>query len=566
MPARALFAAAFLLALSPFVSAAEPARPPDVPALLSEHVQNIGKLLAVSRPVLLGKRKSDGRSCIRVVKAGMVNKPTRETVGRIAIPDGGIGTRYVALFMNRNAAGPLADFNWHQETLTPWLIQSVKRNAALNKLMPVASSRADALAIGILGWQEVPANLAVPAFESGGTWPEHCLAQLCTALKVRDQRSATHWALEFAGALRALTDLHRWADFLWRNQLFALSFQKANGELFTVMDKPYAGKYKDNMHIGRFPAGEWTLYGGDNYLEIERQAERLFAVPEEWRDAAPTDAHAYPLPPDVRKLFLELAPSLGVVNRAAWLRLPQRPYDRSYLACQLWRAQAGGGAAALPTVLKRLDATCEKATAEQMLDVLPYRAGAWFCGIEWPDRYDPRLLKAAADITGDSRARLEAAWKFTHTIYGGKKNYKGLVLTLRAADTQKMDCIRATDMIGALYRNSGQPGLRMVRMCRTSKGGAGHTVPAAVVQKDAESSIAIMDALAAGGGRKTWPKSYFRSKGVWSVELCARGLDSYIFLEGYIIQGSSAGTLVKAPCPWMSGYEKPAMEKVFTPR
>jgi len=561
MPARILLA--ILLCCSPALCAA----PPDVPALLAEHAGNIGKLVAVSRPVLLGKRKSDGRSCVRIVKAGVADKPTRETIGRISIPDGGIGTRYIAVFMGRKVTGPLSDFNWHQKTLAPWLVQWVKRNDTPNRIVPVASNRADAMAVGILGWQDIPADLAVPAFAPGDTWPEHCLAQLCAALKARDQKTSAHWVLEFAGAMRALADLHRWADFLWRNQLFALSFQKANGELFAAMDKTYAGKYKANAHIGRFPAGEWTLYGGDNYLEIERQAERLFTVPEEWRNSAPTDAKAYPLPPDTRKLFLALAPSLGAANRATWLRLPQRPYDRSYLACQLWRAQAGGGAGAMPSVLKRLNVTCGKATAAQMLDVLPYRAGAWFSGIEWPDRYDPRLLKTSATMTGDSRTRLESAWKFTNTTYGGKKNYKGLVLTLRAAlDTGKMDCIRATDMIGALYRNSGQPGFRTVRMCRVSHGGAGHTVAAAVVQNGGKSSIAIMDGLVAGGGRKTWPSSYFRSKGTWSVELCARGLDSYIFLEGYIIQGSNAGTQVKAPCPWLPGYEKPEIKKVLTPK
>ena len=45
------------LSCSPTVLAAEQ---PDVPALLAEHAENIGKLMAVSRPVLLGKRKYIG--------------------------------------------------------------------------------------------------------------------------------------------------------------------------------------------------------------------------------------------------------------------------------------------------------------------------------------------------------------------------------------------------------------------------------------------------------------------------------------------------------------------------
>jgi hypothetical protein len=160
----------------------------------------------------------------------------------------------------------------------------------------------------------------------------------------------------------------------------------------------------------------------------------------------------------------------------------------------------------------------------------------------------------------------------THRFLGGWDNYEGKVTTLKEAlDTGKLDCIRGTDMMGALFRDAGQAGYCVIRLCC---GLTGHSVAAAAVGPAGQGRIAIADCLVGDGGNLTWPSAYFRGM-TWpegcpgpcppafSAELCVRGLDGYLFAEGYVIRGPHAGELVKASLPYLPGREWPAVTKVY---
>ena len=62
-----------------------------------------------------------------------------------------------------------------------------------------------------------------------------------------------------------------------------------------------------------------------------------------------------------------------------------------------------------------------------------------------------------------------------------------------------------------------------------------------------------------------WPSDYFRRfPPIYAVEIHGRGLDRYIWSEGYIIRGSGAGFLVRASIPYLPGHAKASAMRVYS--
>lgn len=533
--------------------------PADAATLWKELVETIDPLLAKSRPILLGTR-SPNPSCIRPVLAGEV-QDVGPKIARMGNPEGGPGTAYVALTMRRSVSTPMEDFQWHQTTLKEWLETKRNDNKPLLEGTSALAEKARRLAEGLAS--ELPKDGLVASASVGGeTWPGMCLRQLAEAIQKGDENQARHWGQELAAAMAGWADLHRWLDLLLQNHLSVLAFQSACQGVFEACEKIYEGKYNPKIHIGRFPGGNETLYGADNYLEVERQAEILFAPPESYRQTPPpSHPSAYAIPPDLREVFLDWRNRLPASHQALLEKAARMPFERSFLVNILFRAQQGKYAESVGEILKRFGAQSarKEATVEDLMDILPYR-GAFFAGMEWPDRYDPRLLKMSESIPGDCEKSLKEAHRLTSTYYGGQHNYVGLILTLRESlDTHKMDCIRATDFIAALYRNAATPGFRKVRQFR---GGSGHTIAAAKIPKGKKSEILLADGLVQGTPNLHWPDAFFRAEDTYAVMLYGRGLDSYLFLQGYFIHGPSAGELWSVAVPYIAGQEKETREKV----
>lgn len=748
---------------------AAPAEAAADPAPVNALVQAMGAAfqegLPGSRALLVGERKLDGKSLIEPKPRGLVNKPDNSII-RPQSPKGGVGLRYMHMWWQREAKKPSDELRWHNGALKDTLEGWQKENA------PVLAAAAEAAKTGlqlrkaVADWTAVPEGVTL--YPEKKTWPQFCLHRFTKACAEGNLAAAKAWAREVESATYAWADAHAWLAFLGQNQLYAISYLNGTAGLFAQCDKLYAGKYKNNIHNGRFPIGEMTLHTADNYLELERIGELLHQVPPAWVEAAeaaattgggaggstekdaalaaitrkeaplpekieagrkmlakvyakeiattkPADAAAFAtallaetaasegkmvkqyvlleqaaksaaisaddllldkalarwrahfdidpmqarleallaaaeaagrfdkdrqatlcaglldlvdpllatrafpeaqraieaaakaqrrsrdkslaprvqdasarhhqamknpgkdgatratsaagpaedgtwmMPPDVRGLYTTMRGALSPHNRRNLDRAARTPLDRSYLANMLWRAQATKADESLLTVVQRFDEKFPKARQDQLLDVLQYRF-EWFAGMEWPDRFDSRILEWGADIEGDPEAAITAAHRKTNDHYGGQQNYTGLVLTMRAAlNTNKMDCIRATDLIAATYAGAGYPGYRMVRMAR---GGSGHTIAGAEVEKG---KIVIRDGLIKNGAPKLWPDGYKGATGkmgAYAVEVYARGLDSLIFLEGFIVAGPNANTLVKAPVPYLPGYEKPAQGKI----
>jgi hypothetical protein len=273
----------------------------------------------------------------------------------------------------------------------------------------------------------------------------------------------------------------------------------------------------------------------------------------------------------VRECYLKLEGALSSDNRTTWEQAGRTPYEHSYLNCMLFRAWRADAADYLCTVLKKFDAAHPHASVGELMSVLMYR-GHSFGGLEWADRFQPELLEAANSIpaSADDLQAMMSAWKWTHDFYGGPDDY-GMSFTLRdALARRKLDCVRATDMIGAIFRNSGRPRFGHVRWCAENNG---HSIAAYFSNRDGKRQTLLIDGLEAPHEPEVWPDCLFHGHAwpaglsptptPYCAELYLRGLDNYLWGEGYIIRGPNAGWLVTARIPYSTHRLEDTAQKVF---
>jgi hypothetical protein len=277
------------------------------------------------------------------------------------------------------------------------------------------------------------------------------------------------------------------------------------------------------------------------------------------------------VPPSGRELFLQLRSVLSADNQKTWDLAARTPYQHSYLVNLLFRARTAELVDDLTTVLKKFDAHNPHATVNELMGVIMYR-GHSFAGMEWGDRFQPQLTEAAAkipDSDNDVQA-LEAAWKWTNQFYQSPAQY-GTTFTLRdALEQKKLDCVRATDMIAAIFRNAGRTHLGHLRWCCET---GGHSVAAYFGNLKQGGKVLIADGLTPPRAPEAWPDCYFhghawppgleKNKPPYAMELYARGLDSYVWVQGYIVRGPNAGWLTTAAIPYSQHFSSSAQQKVF---
>lgn len=542
----------------------------------------VPRAMALSKPILLGNRD-----------------PTFCTVADLLVHDGdmrrlpfhvrgGIGMRLAALCMaGEPRATPLADFDWHQTRLRPALERIRARNAQALRQASQVAEQAESLARAIESWTAIPPGFTPSGLTPQDHWSGHCINALDLAIARRDLPLCRQWARELASAAFALADLHRWVDLLADNGLAALAFQNRGRSLFTENLDDFAGRYNYTTHISQFPGGSLTMSNLRNFLEVEHQAEWLYQVPQDYLEftldgdsCVKTDGLAVTpaamwIPPNLRGLFVRLRDNLSAPNQQAWDRAAHTPYERSYLVNMLFQTNRSGTAASLGLVLRRLDALQPAASVASLMSVIFCNAGNFDGGAACRnDRFDLRLLRAAEQLTGDNECALLVAQRLTNNLFGGWHNYQPTPDLHAALNTRKMDCLTATGLIGSLFRNSGRPGSYRVRWC---SGVIGHSV-AAVERADGDPrDIILADGLdASQQAVETWSRTYAdghpwpaggpleHCPPPYAAELYGRGLDTYLWLEGYIVRGPNAGTFLEADAPYLRPRSASALVKSRT--
>jgi len=544
-------------------------------ALLRRIAAELAPAAAASREVLFGSRDLRGPSCVQFPrpdgKRGLLTLHVLDA-------NGGPSGRFVAFAECTRFDSAAAELRWFQTHLRARLIAERRQNRAAAEPVARLSAEARKLAGGIAAWQRWPAGFSPAKVATSSHWPGMCLESLDEAVAAGDLHASRRWARELDSALFALADLHRWLDLLLGNLLFSLDFQARCKCLFDWTDslsRAYGLAYRTDECRDRLPGCTVLAPTLDNLHEVERQAEVLFGAAKGLARAARQDVSAAPaalwMPPHLRKDFLFLRSRLGSANRLAWDRAASAPFERSYLANILFRMSRTKAIDELAVVLQRFDGAHPHAGVAELMDVIFYR-GEVSGGLLWADRFEPRLMRAAGHMSGDGEQVLSRAHKLAHGFFGGRENYAGGVGTLREAlDARKLDCIRGTDMIGSLYRNAGQSGYYCLRLCA---GIAAHSISGARTAGIDGETITLADSLARASVRRDWPGAFYRGytwpreypgprAPVFAVELYARGLDNYVFAEGYIIRGRHAGELMCAAVPYLPGRRKADAEKVY---
>ncbi len=525
----------------------------------------------ISRPLLLGSRNVAEGSCI-----SLVEREELEKLGpRFSVDlDGGPGTTISILLEAGRAsiASAAADYAWHQSRLVTHLAnQSALHSAALaraNRFFLQTERLVERLEgfkpADAAAWpQDLVAALPEP---SGDTWPGLCLARLSASIERRDLAGARRWAHELSGAVWRIVDLHRWTVFLSENHLEALRFQQMCRGCFEVADR-LGTPYVVGASPSSLPAGLLTLHGRDNYLEVERQAEKIFAVSKELLAALQTDqpvtGPALLVPPLLRPTFLAYLAALGEANRSTLLRATRTPYETSFLFNSLFRATQAGTADEQCEVLRRFDRITPRASVDRVMGAFVYR-GHFFAGFDWSDRYADALhAEPLTDpAVGDADA-FRAACMEARDAFASRASY-GPTLTLRQSlESGVIDCVRATDMVLTRYRNDGRSGVGHVRWLT---GGAGHSVPVLFGAKEGGRPI-LIDPLLADPQPEVWPDAYVAGA-TWpevlagqpplqGAELYVRGIDSYVWAQGLCIDGPNAGQFVSASVPYLPGFSDP---------
>jgi len=528
--------------------------------LLTQVIDRMDCVMQASRRVLLGKRTAGGSTCVSQWIEG-------SRVILLSHPDGGPGLRIVH-FAGGGPQTPLASYEWSQGPWRSFLRMELAANAAVRddveELAALTRELVEQIQTG-----DRPSPISLPDTRIASmAWPAQCLGKLRAAIAAGDVAGERIWADELAAAAFALADLHRWFDLLLRSHLASLDFQSLCRAAFEWAD-PNCVAVRDQWE-SHLPAASLMISWGQNYLEVERQAEDVFGAGAVmtslalYHDLSHCPAARW-MPPAQRGAFLWLRSCLSPDKQGLWDAAAAAPLTRSYMVNILFRTAESQTIDALGLVLERLDRSCPVATVDELMDAVFYRAGLYSSGIDWSDRYDPRLLTVAGQIMGARRDVVQKAHTLAGNLLNGWENYAGGVPTLKQSlDLRKIDCVRGTDLIGAIYRNAGQGEYFVVRL---SCGAAGHTVGAVPIDRDGRRYMQIVDSISPDIYDVEWPSAYFDGV-VWpqgypgprgplfSAELCVRGLDGYMFAEGYVARGPNAGRLVRAPLDHITDWDR----------
>jgi len=576
-PWRWLISAAIAVAVATACPAGAPAPSAAQPSPASERIAalwrdiniHLAPTLTASRRVLLGTRDPNGPSCVRFVRIKNVTFSSK----------GGPGTRLAHQWLTSAPArqSPMADFTWQQTTLRALLEDIGRRNQEILARAVRLADVAEQLARALRDTSTAPGALAAPT-AAQHTWPGYCAAACASALDRGDVDAARGWADELAAATFALADLHRWLDFLVRNYLATLAFQARGKSLYESCNQAYTGEFAMHPNLSCLPGGRAANSITPNFIEVEHQAEWLFRVPPQYltqrldgtpvakRDEVRDVPAAVWIPPHLRSPFVRLRGSLSPAARVLWDQAAHAPFDRSYLVNMLYRSTTAGVLDPLAVVLERYSRANPQPTRHGLMDVLFYRGGDPEGGSDWAERFDPRLMDAAATLGGSDEQVILRTQHFARALLGTVRHYGAADSLREALDNNTFDCIDATNVIGCLYRNAGRAGFYNIRW---SGGTVGHTVAAAEVTRAGAPAIVIVDALEdAQTAAELWPVAYRRGHrwppaypgaraDLYAVELYTRGLDNYIWVEGYLLRGPNADTFTRMPVPYLPPRPSP---------
>ena len=103
--------------------------------------------------------------------------------------------------------------------------------------------------------------------------------------------------------------------------------------------------------------------------------------------------------------------------------------------------------------------------------------------------------------------------------------------------------------------------------------GHGHSVAAYLGPDEPASKPLLADGLTPPHEPEVWPDCYFQGHAwppglesnvpPYAMELYTRGIDSYVWTQGYVVRGPNAGLLMTAGNPYTKQFPSDSTRKVF---
>ncbi|MCA8969491.1 MAG: hypothetical protein KDC95_06895 [Planctomycetes bacterium] len=509
-----------------------------------------------TRALLVGKRTKQAASCVTPLLRGSITD-------RVSIPPrpkmafGGCATSL--RLTSRRGRTPIEDFEISQNETRPFLVERLDRSEreqkALEDVTRLVRQLSESLSSSIDNGSD-SSSMTRSEVPDGDDDVSQCLRELIDDLAAKRMADARHRVDNLAIHVERLTDLVRWLAFLDRNLLEALEFAARCRDQFVAADPYYRRQgYDTGSDFGRFPSGSALVHGEANYYEVERQAEGIFRVVEpcargiEGVMLGEDPVALRHVLPTLWGAFRELRVGLPEAVRATLDDAASAPYARTRLTSVLFRGQSSGALPSMREALLALGRRRVRVGVHELFDVLTLRAGGYSCGFEWGDRFDPRIVAFAKGVGGDADAMFMSAYRLAHANYDPSR-YVGGTHTLRSAlGSKAFDCIRATDLLEAIYRQAGGTRSVEVRECR---GGPSHTVAGHVQRRAGTWTVAVADALRPRHeGATSWPEGYATSEVAYAVEVYEPGLDTAIWSAGYVVTGPASGTRIDAALPFV---------------
>lgn len=277
--------------------------------------------------------------------------------------------------------------------------------------------------------------------------------------------------------VRRIQDLYRW-------MIFELEVLEKNLEILqTFVEKHLKGIWRKG--IIAYPGGNGILTRSRDFAEIQRQLQDQMLIEDTEKillhqKISGVEGYGVLLPQ--RAFFYRLMEHFKGSRVEDWFRESlKKSYDLSYINHLLWRYREDHQENQMIRVLENYIKRSESTTRIGMLEVLFYRAGAFQTSHHSSDRFIEEIWSYSQKLDLQETRQnlyLQAA-QMTQTITRPMRY--GTSNTLRFAfDQQTVDCLRSSNICGAILANAG---VDQVYPIFLSHGGGTHALTC-ILEKD----------------------------------------------------------------------------------
>ena len=298
----------------------------------------------------------------------------------------------------------------------------------------------------------------------------YSLNNLFKSATAGDKKATEKWAIETYGACFRLHDTLLWIDIIteWEADLVTVfkGFKPCFKFTNDYLAKNDRGLSWKNFMFGRCPGANtiMTLINHDA-LMTEYLLTDFFVISKLEKEILEKETPNQQIAPVIiscRDVFGKIEKSLPKKTQLVFSKIPCIPFESSALNSNLWRYKEEKQVDNLINSLKRYSSNYKVSTINGLMEVLSIAQGAWNSSASAEDRYRPEIIDAAKVVKGTPEEAILTAHQQGRKYY--VNGYRGSILNLHdAIKAKQYDCIRGSQLIAAIFANSGYCGVNPVR-------------------------------------------------------------------------------------------------------